>query len=216
MGFLPPNVANEDPQRFPAARLVELRREATEYTGVGPADGYSAALPNATTPWFTGASLLGHYTTVVYDYASSVSRVGQSAGSGPHIRGGPSEGLIFVTAPLDRPLPYVAWANTMFRANTATTPPNTLRARLGLVRSNPASESVEYRVLDEDFTITSNTLNGELITASCFGFDVVPPGQTYKVWSAADAPSSSISVYLWDDGSQAGDSHRHHFGVMTF
>lgn len=162
-------------------------------------------------PW-DGPRKLDFWDKVDYDYSTDL-KVGATVtgGTGPHVRDETS-GQIFVSAPPDRPLPYVTWfeltlvAFPSFEDVTApggywtqpwiadngsgfTYPDNTPiygSPIVGVVRYQEYDTADSYKMVAGEFAglLVSVDVNNQVPTntvVSGFGFDVVPPGETFAL-----------------------------------
>lgn len=196
MGTLPPNIDPRDPRRFPAARMLQL---SCRNTG-----GVSAAAPAVTPAWYT-TPMANIWDTVDNDYPVSFARGNSLSGSGPYMKGDPVTGVVTLTAPPDRSLPFYAWMSFLVYNDAAA---GNYCARFGMIHYNVADITVDYQVV-ANAEFNGALLAGGFNTKSASGMGVVPPGRTFNLHVG------------WDNGGLAGakmflGSDRNRFGVMTF
>lgn len=165
-------------------------------------------------PW-DGPRKLDFWDKVEYDYSTDL-KVGATVtgGTGPHVRDETS-GQIFVSAPPDRPLPYVTWFEANLLAfpffddltapggywtqpyiadngSTYTYADNTPIVGspvIGVARYQEYDTAESYKMVAGSFTgliLAASGLSNDPRTiapflVSGFGFDVVPPGETYAL-----------------------------------
>ena len=217
MGTLPPNVAPDDPSKFPAARFIQLRRlnafPANPF--FGGLNAYGPFPVATTTPPFQ--PVFNYWDEVVYDYEGSVARKGGISGSGPYLKGAPSTGIIYVTAPYNRPLPYIAQFSAILGSSSAV-----VASAIAILRHNPSSTSTDYKVLCNSVWVSNGGNTGTYQTRHGQGMDVVPPGQTYAVHFSGTTGSGSgpgAGVYCAYSGSSSTDFISvggNTFSVLTF
>ena len=120
--------------------------------------------PN-TAPW-DGTRRIQYWDQVQYDYTTNNSLTGLS-GTGPRLVGDTSEGQIIITAPEDRPVPYVTWLNLSvginwgggypeepepgfcfgYYTNESPALMNMAGPSVGIVRHSAPADNVNYRLL---------------------------------------------------------------------
>lgn len=187
--------------------------------------------PN-TSPW-DSTRRIQYWNKVEYDYSTNNSTTGLS-GTGPRLMNNTSDGQIIVTAPEDRPVPYVAWLNLSLNVfwNGADVYglqgyftggldalSNIAGPSVGIVRHSHPADNVNYRLVaceevtnfyigdllttdfyrtvDEDhenhynLAIGSNVHTYNKKFVSLFGFDVVPPGESYIVHAGWQHPTQN-------------------------
>jgi hypothetical protein len=136
--------------------------------------------PN-TAPW-NGTRRIQFWDTVQYDYTTNNSLTSLS-GTGPRLLNDLSDGQIVITAPEDRPVPYVAWLNLSvgvywdeypsdeesgfgFYTNETPSFHNMCGPTIGLVRHTNPGDSVQYRLLACEEV--NNMFIGDLLTSEVF------------------------------------------------
>lgn len=207
----PPQFAPFD---VPGARSLLLYRRPQQFTALNPANpGYSDLVPVVASPRFTGSSKLTVWNNAIFDFYGNRPRAEQFVTAVPHLRGLPSSGSIFLSAPYDRPVPFVAWVSVFLRPTPGALGSPAYRDWiLGIVRHSPGRPSVNYRVVGEDHQrVLAN--QEELYHPKAFGFDVVPPGQTWEITSGVCSSSSSHRLRMFDFGDL--EQCRFQFGVMS-
>lgn len=204
MGALPPSIPPESIAGFPVARMIQVfRGNVLDRPG-----NYATVTSAVSDPWYTRLTRVSLFDSVEYDYETTFGRNTVTGGSGLYVNGrDPS--YIYVSAPPDRALPFVAWTSLLvvpFVTANCTT-------RIGIVRHGPMSETSDYKLIAECFDQQSYAA-GDYHTLSAFGFDVCPPNATLAVSVGADAGSTPSRTGVYDDGQ--GNGRRNRFGVMTF
>lgn len=204
------------PHVGPSARALMLVRRPEQFTALNPDNpGYSELSPLLSSPRYTGAQKLTIWNDAVFDYHGSRPRNELIATGVPKLKGVSQTGSIILSAPYERPVPYFAWVTVFMRPTPgALGTPAYREARVGVVRHFPDRPTVNYRVvcehLERKMTYQENYYN-----PLAFGFDVVPPGQTYEISAGWGVPDLNYRLRLFDWGVGDPEQCRFHFGVVS-
>lgn len=202
MGSLPPNVVPDSPRDAPAPRMVELYCTTRGVGTYWPADFGGTGAPLAGTTYsyrYDTNAITTLWDAVRYDYEGSVARSNSLSGSGPYLKGSPSTGLIYLTAPYDRPLPYIATFNcSIYHGGGTSATAETGGIAIG--RAKGGYPTVSHRTLAGQL-LTSGRLYYTDPTSTTWdrpialvGMDIVPPGQTYVVYIGWFSSNSGIAA----------------------
>jgi hypothetical protein len=129
-----------------------------------------------TAPW-DSTRRIQYWNKVQYDYTTNNSLTGLS-GTGPRLVGDTSDGQIIITAPEDRPVPYVAWLNLSLNVywdgfgvdghftGGLNALSNVIGPTVGIVRHTAPADNLNYRLVAcEEIT---NFYIGDLLTVDFY------------------------------------------------